>query len=238
MADGAAERDRRPAGHHRSRDGRALRRLHRQRRHRRQLADLPRRHRLHRVALHRHGRARGALRRRERAGEGQSHRLPGVPDGARPLARRAGAARLRPVADAARSRQRDAGGQGRGAAVSAHDVRLQHRDAAVLHARRRAALGRRRPDAAAPRHPHDGPERCVQRHSDSRLRSDSRARHARRRDRHRVGQPDRVVDRHLAAAQRPAGRALPRDDVAAGRTSRSSDRSSSSACRPGFRAWR
>ena len=36
-----------------------------------------------------------------------------------------------------------------GAAVPAHDVRLQHRDAAVLHARRRAARGGRRADAAA-----------------------------------------------------------------------------------------
>ena len=62
-----------------------------------------------------------------------------------------GAARLRAVADAPRSRQRHARGQARGAAVPADDVRLQHRDAAVLHARRRAAIGRRCADAAAPR---------------------------------------------------------------------------------------
>ena len=41
--------------------------------------------------------------------------------------------------------------QRRGAAVPADDVRVQHRDAAVLHARRRAARGGRRADAAAPR---------------------------------------------------------------------------------------
>ena len=101
VADDAAERHRRAAGHHRSRDGRPLRRLHRQRRHRRQLADHPRRHRLHQLAVHRDGRARGALCRRQRARQGQPRRLSGVPDGGRPvgapgrgrLLRRAGAAR-------------------------------------------------------------------------------------------------------------------------------------------------
>ena len=43
------------AGRHRSRPRRPADRIHRQRRHRRQLADLPRRHRLHGVALHRAG---------------------------------------------------------------------------------------------------------------------------------------------------------------------------------------
>jgi Na+-driven multidrug efflux pump len=37
------------------------------------VADLPRRHRLHLLAVHRHERARGALRRRGRRGEGRSH---------------------------------------------------------------------------------------------------------------------------------------------------------------------
>ena len=60
-----------------------LRRLHRQRRHRRELADHPRRHRLHQLAVHRDGRARGALRGRGRAREGQPRRLPGVSDGDR-----------------------------------------------------------------------------------------------------------------------------------------------------------
>ncbi len=179
VADGAAERDRRTAGHHRSRHGGALRRLHRQRSHRRQLADFPRRHRLHRLALHRHGRARRALRRGERARQGQPDRLSGVPDGPRPLARRPGPARLRPVADAAGSGERDARGQGRGVAVSPHDVRLQHRDAALLHAGRGASLGGRRPHAAPARHPHDGAERGVQRRADSRPGSHSGAWHTR-----------------------------------------------------------
>ena len=42
------------------------------------------------------------------------------------------------------------------------------------------------------------------------LRAGAGVRHARRRDRHGVGEPDRVVDRRLAAAARPAGRALSR----------------------------
>ena len=48
-----------------------------------------------------------------------------------------------------------AGGHGARAAVPADDVPLQHRHAAVLHARRRAARGRRRTDAAAARRGHD-----------------------------------------------------------------------------------
>ena len=58
----------------------------RQRGDRRELADLPRRHRLHHVAVHRHERARRALRRRGRRGQGRPHRLPGVPHGDRHLA--------------------------------------------------------------------------------------------------------------------------------------------------------
>ena len=51
-----------------------------QRRHRRQLADLPRRHRLHGVAVHRAGGAGGALRRRRRCRQGQPHRAAGAAD--------------------------------------------------------------------------------------------------------------------------------------------------------------
>ncbi len=68
------------AGRDRSRPGRPAARLHRQRRHRRELADLPRRHRLHGVAVHRTGGARGALCRRRRFGSGQSRRAAGVSD--------------------------------------------------------------------------------------------------------------------------------------------------------------
>ena len=64
VAGDAAERDRRRAGHRRSRDGRAGGGVHRQRGHRGQLADLPDRHRLHQLAVHRHGRAGGEARRR------------------------------------------------------------------------------------------------------------------------------------------------------------------------------
>ena len=141
VADGAAERHRRAAGHHRPRDGRPLRRLHRQRRHRRQLADLPRRHRLHQLAVHRHGRAGLALCRRERSRQSQPHRLPGIPHRARPGARHPGADRLRALALAARDGERDARGAGRSAALSADDVPVQHRHADVLHAGRRAARG-------------------------------------------------------------------------------------------------
>ena len=47
------------------------------------------------------------------------------------------------------SRQCQPRGRRAGAAVPAHDVPLQHRDAAVLHARRRAARRGRRANAAA-----------------------------------------------------------------------------------------
>ena len=53
LADDAAERGGRPAGDRRPRAGRAFRGLHGERRDRRQLADHPRRHHVHRVALHR-----------------------------------------------------------------------------------------------------------------------------------------------------------------------------------------
>jgi hypothetical protein len=107
-----------------------------------------------------------------------------------------------------RTRQRDAGGQGRGAAVPADDVRLQHRDAALLHAGRGAAVGGRRADAVAAGHPDDGAQRRVQRRPDPRLRSGTGPGHPRRCDRHRVGEPDRLGDRRLVAAERPR-RALP-----------------------------
>ena len=148
VAHRAAEHDRRPAGHRRSRDGRALRRLHRQRGDRRRLADLPRRRRLHQVAVHRHGRAGGALCRRERLGEGQPRRLPGVPDVDCALARRPRAARLRALPAAAAAGSRVAGGARRRAAVPADDVRVQPRAAALLHDGWRAARGGRRAHAA------------------------------------------------------------------------------------------
>jgi len=47
------QRDRRAAGRDRPRDGRQLRRVHRQRRDRRELANLPDRDRVHLVALQR-----------------------------------------------------------------------------------------------------------------------------------------------------------------------------------------
>ena len=55
--------------------------------------------------------------------------------------------------------QRQPRGHGRGAAVPADDVPVQHRHAAVLHAGRRAARGGRCAHAAAPRRGDDGAER-------------------------------------------------------------------------------
>ena len=93
LADDARQHHRRAAGHRRPRDGRPHRRLHRQRRDRRVVADLHHRHRVHHVAVHRDERARRALCRRRRRREGRSHRLSGVSDGDRDLAVRHGADR-------------------------------------------------------------------------------------------------------------------------------------------------
>ena len=54
------------------------------------------------------------------------------------------------IARAPAARQRHAGGQRARAAVSSDDVPVQHRHAAVLHARGGAACGGRRPYAASP----------------------------------------------------------------------------------------
>ena len=83
-----------------------------QRGHRRQLADLPGGHRLHQLALHGHGRARGALRGRRRTRQGEPRRLPGLPRRARSRGRRSGAARLLPLAVPARPGERRAGSAG------------------------------------------------------------------------------------------------------------------------------
>ena len=87
------------------------------------------------------------------------------------------------VAVAARSGERRAGGEGRGAAVPADHVRLQQRHADLLHAERRAALGRRRADADGSRHRDDGAEPRAQRHPDPRAGPDPGVRHRRRGDR-------------------------------------------------------
>src|SRR5262249_22632395 len=72
----------------------------------RRLADLPRRRRVHLVAVHGDGRARRALRRREPARQGEPRRLPGFPDGGDPRRRRARADRLDRIGLAAAARAR------------------------------------------------------------------------------------------------------------------------------------
>ena len=109
VADDAHQRRRRPSGDHRSRARRAPRGIYGQRRHRRQLADHPRRHRLHLVAVLGHERARFALRRRRRSRQGRSHGVPGVSHRDVPVVRRDGPARLPCLAVAARLRERRAG---------------------------------------------------------------------------------------------------------------------------------
>ena len=106
--------------------------------------------------------------------------------------------------------------QRRGAAVPAHDVRVQHRHADVLHARRRAARGGRRADAAAARRRDDRAEHRAQRRADPRLRAGPGVRHARRGDRH-VHRPARSSRRRRLAAPAAArwSSRFPRSDVVA-----------------------
>ena len=216
-----------------------LRRLHRQRRHRRQLADLPRRHRLHRVAVHRHGRARRALRRRERAGQGQSHRLPGVPDRGRARARRPGAARLlrcRPTCSNSSTPRRRSSAEALpflrtmfvfsigmllffmlgGALRAAGDARTPLRLGiwmTVLNIAFNVVLipGTARSRRSARAAPRSGPSSASLIVSASAL---------------------------WLMLQRPARRPLPAVDVVDGPTGPSSARCSGSACRPACRAWR
>ena len=196
VADDGSELRRRDAGCRRPCAGRPAARLHRERGDRHQLADLPRRHRLHGLALHRAGDPRVALRRRGRLRPRQQDRPAGVSHGDRHVPRH-GADRLLRRADAARSRQRRTRGEGTGAAVPAHQLHVQHRHAAVLHAVR-GAPRRRRCAHAAPARPDDDGAQChPQRRPDSRPRADSVVRHCRVGDGHgdRVGhgQPLRAL---------------------------------------------
>ncbi len=177
MADDGAELRRRDAGCDRSHSGRPAARLYRQRRHRHQLADLPRRHRLHGLAVYRPGDSRVAVCRRGRFGPRQQDRAAGVSDGDRDV-RRDGEHRLLRVAAVARSRQCRARRESAGAAVPANQLHLQHRDAALLHAVGGAQRGRRCADAAPARSDDDRAERDSQRPPDSRLRADSVVRHS------------------------------------------------------------
>ena len=120
--------------------GRPSRRLQRECRDRRGVADLHRCHCLHHFAVHRHERAGGPLCRRRRGRQGQPHGLSGVSHSGRHLAADNGAARVFPVAIVARSGQRRTRSEGGSAAVPAHHVPLQQRHAHFLHAERRAAL--------------------------------------------------------------------------------------------------
>lgn len=117
MAHDAAECHRGDAGPRRPRHGRALCRLHRQCGHRRLVADLPGGAGLHRVALHRDGRAGGALCRAQPAAGVEPGRLSGVPDRRDPVHGCSRAARVFPRAVAPGPGQRGARGAGRGAAV-------------------------------------------------------------------------------------------------------------------------
>ena len=215
LADGVAECHRRPAGNHRSRDGRPLRRVHGQRRDRRELADLPGGDCLHQFAVHRHGGAGGALHRRESARQGESDGVPSVPHRARDWPRRDGAVRLPDLPLSAGVGARHAAGARRGIAVPAHDVRVQHRPADVLHAGRSAASRRRRSDADAARHRDDDPQRGIQRHPDPGLGPDSRVRCEGCGHRHVRRQHSCLGRRHVAAPQRPADRDVPARDVLA-----------------------
>ena len=78
---------------------------------------------------------------------------------------------------AARFRQRLARGARAGAAVPAHQLHVQHRHAAVLHADVGAARRRRRAHADAARRDDDDSQRRPQRDPDPRPRSDPGARH-------------------------------------------------------------
>ncbi len=165
VAHDAAERHCRSAGHHRPRDGRPLRRLHRQRRHRCQLADHPRRHRLHQLGVYRHGCAGGTVCRRQRRGEGQPDGLPGVSDGRR-LFGAARRHRLLRLADAADVGECRPGGPRRSAAVPARDVPRHVRHDDVLHAERRVPRCRRPADAASARRRDDDTDGHLQRDPD------------------------------------------------------------------------
>ena len=126
----------------------------------------------------------------------------------------------------------------RGAAVPPHRVSLQQRHAGVLHARRRAAFGRRRAHADDPRHRHDGAESRAERHPDPRAGPDPGVRHCRFGD----GNDDRfrarraVRDRGSCGAA--AGSCRSRADKATLRIGTSSGRFSDLACRPAFRESR
>ena len=142
------------------------------------------------------------------------------------------------VAVPARFRERRAGGEGGGAAVPADHVPLQQRHAGLLHARRRAALGRRRANADGARHRDDGAEHRVQRHADSRagpIPAFGTAGAA-------MGTCTRsalvAVYALVKLWQRRLGRLLPATAGASARTGRSSGRCSASACRRAFRGSR
>ncbi len=240
LAHDAHERHRRAAGHGRSRHGRPPRRLHR----RTPRSASPGRSFIIVIifislALHRHERPRRALRRRGRGRQGRPHRLSGVPDRDRDLAaaswRRSGTSLSPSLLDLVNAAP----------AVKAEALPflrimflLQQRHARLLHARRRAALGRRCANADGPRHRDDGAEPRAQRHPHSRAGSDSGVRHRRRGD----GNGDRLGAggdvRALEALERRLGRLLPARRQASGPTGRSSGRCSGSACRPAFRASR
>ena len=100
---------------------------------------------------------------------------------------------------AARSRERRTGGEGRGAAVPAHHVPVQHRHDGVLHARRSASRRRRRADAHDARHRDDGAESRAEHRVHSRAGADPRVRHQGRGGGHvhRVGQLDGLLARKL-----------------------------------------
>ena len=108
------------------------------------------------------GRAGGALHGRERARHGESHRVPGVPDGRDDGRVRSGAHWVGAFAGAARAGQRDCRGAGRGTAVPPDNVRLLLRHAPLLHVLGSAAVRGRRADADATRDRDDAVEHWPQ----------------------------------------------------------------------------
>ena len=188
-----------------------------ERRHRRGDPDLHRRHRVRHVGVQRDGGAGRPLRRGQRAREGQSDRLSGVPRRRRAVGTGPGPAWLGARAGAARRSACGARGARRGPALPPDHVRGQSRVAVLLHGERCVAGGRRPAHPAAAGDHADGAERGVQRRPDHGPRPPAPAGHRRRGRRHHGGRIRGERIRRLPAVLRLAARAVAsRHGLAAG----------------------